>query len=342
MNQKQNLISNVGLLEKIQEARKEKERVIEPAGFYKSIVLDALTVFSALVVGYVYKLYLLGGTGFLIVTLSIAVFALFSLFEALLQRSPWRRVSVLVLQIVVLLSFFYNLPYKFLALAALVVFVLLSWGEERSRAELQNELEIRFFKVVKPQLSKLTTAMILFAIILYLPGWNPDKSFLPEKIFQSVFNSLSETAKSFYPEIRFNSSLEEFAVSVAELNLNKNPDFLMLNPASKKKVLEQTTDEMTSRLGKIFGIDALKERKEPLGSVLYKFLFGAFKQWQGNLGNLFLAVWIIAMFFILRAFGAIFRLVVAIIAFLVYHGLLSLNVIRIRGESQMHEVVEYS
>ncbi len=341
MNQKQNLISNVGLLEKIHEARKE-EPVIRPAGFYKSIVLDALVVFSALIVSYVYKLYLLGGTDFLAVTLSIAGFALFSLFETFLQRSSWRRISVLILEIVALLSFFYNLPYKFLTLAALIVFGLLFWGAERSRAELENELEIKFFKVVKPRLSKLTTAMILFAIILYLPGWSPDKSFLPEKIFQNIFNSLSETTKRFYPEIRLNSSLEDFAVSAVESNLNKDSNFLKLDPVGKKKILEQTTDEMTSGLGKIFGIDALKEKKGSLSSVLYKFLLRTFRQWQGNLGNLFLAAWILGMFFILRAFGAIFRLVVAIIAFFVYHVLLALNVIHIRGESQTHEVVEYS
>lgn len=340
MNQKQNLISNSGLLEKIREDRKERE--VGPAGFYKAIILDALTVFSALVVSYVYKLYFLGGTGLLLVILSIAGFALFYLFETLLQKSFWRRISVLLLQIIVLLSFFYNLPYKFLTSAALIVFFLLFWGEEKSRAELKNGLEIRFFKVVKPLLAKLTTAMILFAIILYLPGWNPDKNLLPEKVFQPFFNSLTKTAERFYPEIRFNSSLEDFAVSAVRFNLNKNPDFLALEPADKEKILEQSTEEMVGSLGKVFGIEAQKEKKESLGSVVYKFLFRVFKQWQENLGGLFLAGWMLGVFFIFRAFGTLFRLGVAVLAFIVYQGLLYLNVIHIKEENQIHEVVEYS
>lgn len=336
LNPSQNLIKNINLIDR----KVSEETVFRPRGFYQSLVLDAFTVLSAGSVSYAYSRYLAGSGRLWTVLAAVGFFALFSAFEMLLRKQLWRRIFVLALEIVALLSFFYFLSTTLLSVVGVAAFLFLLWGDVVGHRELDNALEVRFFRATKPLLGKLITALVFMAIVLYLPQWSPEKSFFSEQTFRAFFQSVADVANRFYPEVQFNASFRDLAESIARLNLEQNADFRNLVPSARKEVLAKTTDEIAVSFGKTLGMDI--EGGESPSAVFYRFLIGVLRGWQQSFGNAFMAAWAVAVFLIARGFGAIFRIIVSFIIFLVYHALLAVNVIHIVGESRMHEVVEYS
>ena len=63
----------------------------KPAGFYKSIVLDALSILAAFAVGYSYHEYLVSGMSLLIVVGALLIFGILSALQSLLCKEAGRR-----------------------------------------------------------------------------------------------------------------------------------------------------------------------------------------------------------------------------------------------------------
>lgn len=321
-------------------SRTTAENVIRPPGFYSSIILDVLIILSALVLGFSYHGFLKNEISLIWAILAFSFFALFSIFGMLLTKNTGRRIGIIMLSVLCIMTFFYYLPFPFLVGSGIAAFLFLFWGEMLSRRELQNSLNIKFFKIVNFYLGKMITAIALLAALLFLPQWDASANFISPSAFSRLYDFSSRVVEIFYPELKVNSSVGTFIQSFAEFQLRNNPLFLQLLPAAKDQIIQETSKQISARLSEWAKIEINSDA--PLSSFLYKLLVKFLKDWRENFGNKFMLTSGIVLFLILRSVGWLLHLILVTLGFFIYQSLLAVNFIRVVGESRMREILEYS
>jgi hypothetical protein len=321
-------------------SRTTPEKIIRPPGFYFSIALDALTILSAGLFGFFYRGYLQDGMSLLWASFVLAFFAVLSVLGMLLTKSFWRRSGVIALSVLGMVAFFRGLPFSLLAAAASAAFGFMLWGEALARAELKNALEIKFFRIVRPQLGKLITAVSLLVTLLYLPQWNASGDFISPEIFARFYGFASGAAMRFYPELTLNSSVEAFARSFAEFQLKDNRVFSELPPTAQEQAVKSAAAEVMLGMSKWAGGEVSPQAS--FASFAYEFTLKKLKDWQGKFGGQIGFAWGVAIFLILRSAGSVLSPILSGIVFFVYQSLLAVNFIKIVGESRTRETLEYS
>lgn len=310
-----------------------------PPGFYKSLGFDfAIVVFSVLS-GVVFQKFLAGQVEFFWVPAVFSVFAALSILGSFLAKNLSRRVLVIVLVTLGFLLPFLGASLDLFGISFAVMFILLFWGEFLSRGEAENSVEIRFFRMIKHPLSKVISALALVAVILYIPTWSQKSPFISEASFNSVFNFTTGMVAGLYPEYQFGSNLDDFAKSIAKGQLEKDSQFTLLPAAIKNKVLEDTSAKLLEGLSNAAGIQL--NPADTFTNVAYGFLNKSLTDLKTKFGTGFVVLWAIAIFLILRSLGAILGYLVALLAFILYHAMISLHIIRVKTENKPHEVVEF-
>ncbi|OGY98557.1 MAG: hypothetical protein A2681_00130 [Candidatus Liptonbacteria bacterium RIFCSPHIGHO2_01_FULL_56_18b] len=332
------LIQHQSLIE--QAARRE---VVRPKKFYAPLVLDALVVVSAFGLAGAYKGYLAGGAPLGALLAALALFAVLSVLAMLLTKAFRRRLVVLAIEVVALFLPFYDTPvaypFQFLTLTALAAFIVLVFGEYMGARALDNTIKIQFFRVIQPQLSRLITAMVLCGVILYLPYWGAQGSFLSLENFNRMFDFGIGPVKQFYPEITFTGSFGDFADAMTRLQLKNDARFRLLSPAEQERTIRDTAEQLRVSLSASLKSDISADK--PLAVVFYDFLVSMLAQWRETFGNQFLFAWAAMLFLIARSLGVVFYWASAVIAFFVYQALIAANFIRVTGETGVHEVLDY-
>ena len=308
-------------------------------GFYKALVLDFFTIASAIFVGYAYRNHLIGVYDLATVLLASAILVIFSALQIFLTKEFGRRFFVLLLETAAILAFFHDYNLRLLSIAAAVMLIIPLIGEIMSRRELANGLDIRFFKVSKPALAKLTTALIIVFIILYIPQWTPGNAFLSEESFSGFVDWLSVVAGGLYPDIRFNAPISQLIEGVTRAQLKNDIAFQKLSPNIQEDIVRQTASKFTEGLSSGIGVAILPEA--PAAKVMHQYITSTLEGWRNHFGNAFVAVWGVAAFFVVRGFGVIFHWLAAFLSFIFYEILLAAGFFHTNGETRTHEVIEW-
>lgn len=307
--------------------------------FYKPFVFDVLTVASALFLSYTYRQYLNDKSWVAILLAALVIFAIFSALQVFLTKNLKRRFFVIFLEAVALFGFFYDYNIRLLAVGAGTALGFIFWGEFLGHSELENGLEIKFFKVVKPVLGKTITAVALMFVVIYMPRWSRGETLISKSNFEGVFDWTAGLANNFYPEVDFSSSFGKLSESLARLELQGNAAFKNLPTTNKELAVKKAAEQVMSNLGKNLGLTVSQE--ESVSGVFYKFVVKFLNEWRNRLSDWFIIGWAFGVFLIIRGLGTIFYWIVAILSLICYQILLSTGFMHIMGETRTHEVVEY-
>ena len=331
-------------------AQAPAESVALPSGFYQALVLDALTIISAIALGFFYRWYLDGRTTFTVALISATAFALLSVLHIFLTKNLWRRALVLALEGIALLFLFTNTDLRFLVFAygAFILFSL--WGEILGRKNLENGLDIQLFSTVQPAIGKFASALTFIALILYVPYINSGGVLISQQTFNKIFNVSANVVKQFYPEFPLTGTIGEFAKNIAQFNLRQNPQERPVSidtqyggaaaGSSEEKDIASASEEIISAIQKALGVPISKD--DLASNVFYEFAASNLETLQGRFGQWFVVAWIFVIFFLIRSFTALFYWVVSLLSLLVFQLLLTVKVIRLRGENRTKEVIEFS
>ena len=319
-------------------------RAIRPPGFYKSIILDILTISSALLFSFAYSLYTAGESNLWLLLGSLTAFAILGTLETFLITSLPRRAVIILLETIALLAFLYDRPSGALFLVGGLMLFFQVLGEIDCRRLLSNSLELRFFKMSRLKLVKTITAITIMVVVLYLPQLTPESLsvknvFLNPKIFQSFFDWASGMVNKLYPEIDLNSSIEKLARDIAVFRLNNISDFKNLTPKEQENSIAQATKDIIVSLSENLQITISGDK--PANELFYNIIVLNLERWKNSFGNWFLIGWIAIFFLIVRGFGFVFSVFAAVIAFIVIEFLLGVNFIHIAGESRMKETLKF-
>lgn len=307
------------------------------------VILEIATVALSFVSAFVYRNYLAGRGALTLPVLLGSLFAIVSTTSFFLTKSRARRTIVLALESIALALPFVSFPgvtVPYLLAAVVVVFLVRIWGERVSGSELESGMRIRYFRVVKPLLGKLISAGVLFAVALSLPRLDAGKEIISEPYFNEVFSWSMKFVKASYPQIGNDDSLIGVVKGIAAQRLAEDPNFAALDASSRAQAVTRAAEEIIRSLSLKFSLKMRPDEK--VSAVAYKLVTKTFGDWYAKGPRAFLAGFGALLFFTFRGFGAILSIPIAGFAFLFHQVLLGAGVIRVAGESQLKEIIEYS
>lgn len=319
----------------IKQAPIEKES--RPRGFYKALVLDALTVLAALAFSFSYQLYLNNRTGLILPIALFSAFSVLSVFEVLLIKSLKRRTLVLLLEVIALFSFFYNLPQGLLITAFGITLLFSVWGEINARREVAATVEPSYFKVARIKVTKLVSAVALMVIIIYFPKFNARENFLSRETFDSFFTWTSGAIQKIYPEISLTGNIYDFAKNLADYEASGAPGFKNLPVPAQEKVQGELIERTLQTLSEKIKIEVKMEDK--VSDVAYQLVSSNVEKIKNERNDEFRIVWTILLFLAVRSFGVIYSPAVALITFFIIHLGLATNFIYVAGETRTKETL---
>jgi hypothetical protein len=305
-------------------------------GFWKPIILDVSAVLFAAAFSYSFARYLAGGFSFWLVFAALLLWSAAAALEGFLQKSASRRFAIIFLESFALVAFFYAYAWQALAITGVLVLLVLLWGYFSVRRELRNAIEIRFFVASGKVVGKIITAAVIFMVVMYASLSNNNGNFfVSEHGFDVFFNWAAGFVNNFYPTPPLTGSFGDFAQAVARMQLQGNPQFQSLTARQQNDALAQSA----SQLMRAFA--PAPSASEPASNAFYDYFSAAAAKLQNKFNNLFIGVWGLALFLILRSVGIIVVWAGQFVALVFYELMLATGFIRIKEQSATKETIEY-
>ncbi len=313
----------------------------EPAGFWRSVALDVLSLFSALGTGYAYSCYLAAGFSPWWVIAGLLVFSAASVLQVLLMTKTGRRALVILGEAAMLLVWFiFTDGWQIAAGTGVIVFLLLLWGYLSARSHLRNGIEISFLGTSRRVIGKLATAAVVFMILVYAPQAAAGGAALaPRASFGTFFDWSAGVVGAFYPNIPFTGSLGAFSEGIAKTELRQNPSFTLLDPNSQNAAVAAAAAQITANVGAATGVAAAPG--DSLGDVAYRAVANLLAGVRQKFPRAFVFAWAVVLFFILRSVGIVFVWVAQFVALVAYEILLAAGFMKITQETQTKELISF-
>jgi len=309
---------------------------------YVPLAFEALAVISALAFGYYYREFLNQNAGSLVVFIFFGIYLVFSGLLTFLSHHFLRRLGLAALESLAFsAAFFFNRPISTLFLVWAIVFISLLWGISRAREDIATNVKIKFFHGFRLHLNKLVTGLTLAVLILYLPQWNASSIFFSQSAVEKTFVPVSGLLGRLYPEINISptSTVEGIAQSVALSKLERNEIFKNLSESARRAAVQEAVSSVLSSLQQSLGEGVNKN--DSLATAVYKAIVSGLTGWKDRLGNGFIFVWAIIVFFLIRSLGAVTSWISLVLGYLVYQLLLAAKILRIGEEHRTIETLEF-
>jgi len=307
-------------------------------GLYKAIALDALSIATALFVSYAYFAYLTSGLSAWFLLTALLLFATCSALQAFLTKNATRRSLVILGEALALVIFFVRSDEWQILLSAFVILALiLLWGYFAGRSRVRSSIEVQFFGTTYTVIGKVTTAILLFLMLVYVP--QVGGALIPRDSFKTLFDWSTNFLNDFYPNVPFNDSFANFSEGIAKMELNGNPAFQALPASDQATAVSQASGAIAASVAQATGITP--GSTEQVSDVVYDYIATAFGNWQNHLDDRFILIWMIALFLVLRTIGIVFVWAAQFIALIFYEILLASGFMHISQSPQTKENLEY-
>jgi hypothetical protein len=311
-----------------------------PAGYYFSIMLDAISVLVAGVFGFAYRRYIAGtGSPWLVIDILLLFGVLVGTQGLLLERGA-RRFWIIAGQVVAMGVFFYDFDVIFLAAAAFFSFAFFAAGYWDARREMQYTTEIRFFANTRGVIGKFITGILLFMVLLYVPQLTPQTAFISEGTFSSFFEWSANTVEQWYPGIPLAGTFGDFATALVARELKNNPEFAQLPPQSQGATVATNATAFVASFSQNLGVAI--QATDTVSKVAYGFIIKTLTGWHNRFASVFLIGWSVVVFLILRSIGIIFTWIDQLFLGVVYEILLATRVAAVREEPATKETITFT
>jgi hypothetical protein len=315
---------------------------------WKAAILDVFSILTAGAFSYSFARYLAGATIWFPLTM-LLLWGAASVLNGFLQKESRRRFSVIILETLAALAFFYSYAWEALAIAGILLVFCLMWGYLSVRRELRNTIEIRFFTASGKVMGKLVTGAVVFMIVMYAALSNNNGNFfVSQNGFDTFFNWGAQFVNNFYPTVPLTGSFGDFAQAVARMQLAGNPQFQSLTPAQQTEALTDSTSQIINTFSNASGTAANSGSaaapitpSEPASQAFYGYLSSLAAKLQDRFNGAFVGVWGLILFLILRSIAIIFVWIGQFVSLVFYELLLSVGFLKIAEEPQTKEIIEY-
>jgi len=276
----------------------------------------------------------------LYIFVALLIFSVASVLQVFLEKNISRRMLVALGEAVAFVALFSQYDgWLVLLVTGLLVFVVLFFGYWRARSYLDNSIEISFFGITRRVLGRVTTAALLFVVLVYAPQAKGGGTFIARGDFRTLFDWSSGLLNNFYPGITFTGSFGDLSQNFAKTQLQNNPAFNEMSLSAQNAAVAQAVAQLAGEVKKTTGIAPVLS--DPTSDVAYNYIVAKLSDLQVQFQDKFLIGWAIAVFLLIRTTGIVFVWVAQFTSLMFYEILISLGFMRIAEVTQTKETVEY-
>lgn len=315
------------------------ESIKKPSSYYKTIGLHILTVLSAFLFGFLYSRYLSGGISIAYVLSALVIYLVMTSLESILVNNLRMRAVVIGLEVFALILMFGYVPIGILATAIFALAFFSVLGEIVARKKMSNSIRPSYLKIARSKTTRMVTAISLMVILFYAPRLDQNGNLISKGAFDRLFQQVVGIANKIYPTLNFEESVSDFAESLANQSLVKNPEFDELDPKNQSTSVAKSGEKIIEDLEKNLKIKI--NPSEKLSDVAYFVVSNKLNNLQESMKDQFRLGWLIILFFIIRSFGFLVTIVVSVIVGGLIHSMISTNFIHVVGESRTKESIKF-
>ena len=266
------------------------------------------------------------------------IFLVFFLLQTFLF--PGRGISVFVIllqSLMTVITFIIKAPI--IVSFFLIIFWILYLGNNKGRKLILNSIRINFWDVSKAVLPKgiLALAILFGALIPFYLSSLGDQFPFPRNIFREVATSASSITERILPGFNSSSTIEEIARKSSEADLEQLPGAQNLSKASREQIIAQGAASFYKNLSSIFGITV--DPKFNIFDAIYDFLKNKFMELPEEERKMIFVIIGIVIFITIESVSWPVRMVVSLLAFLVYEVFIASGIINITLENRAKEVI---
>jgi len=311
-----------------------------PTGFYRSLILDIFSVFTALGFGYAYYRYLSVGASPWFVLATLLALSVTSVLQVLLAKVYSRRFLVVFLEALALIApFFKDDNWEILLITAVVMLGVLFWGYLSARAYFTNSVEIPFFGLTGNVLGKVTTAAVLMMILVYTPHVTQGNVFTPPRTFETFFTWSSGFLNVFFPNVPLNGTFGSFSAGIAKSELDNNATFQSMSSSSQSEAIDQASTQVAGLFSNSAGMAPASTT--PTSQVIYGYIVNTLSDWQNHFQNGFVIGWALVLFIVLRTLGIVYVWLAQFVTLIFYEILVASGFMHVAEIPQTKEIMEY-
>ncbi len=282
------------------------------------------------------------GGGLIWFLVGLGLFVIFSFLSALfINGLPWSSLAA-GLSVIASLAVFYDYFSTVLIVFGIFIFLIFVWAIRKLRLELEDTLKIRFFRLVKVFLSKVTLGL---AIMISLFGYFllPAGGGFPVSLenFQFFVLKPNEGLISiFVPNFKFQTPIQTVLAGLLEPQLaEKVPNYKNLPASAKEIILESAIrQQFLDGLEKSLGTKI--DSQESVGQAIYDSLAIKFSQLDDAVKNWITIGIFVLLFFTIQFIFIPIKWLLSFLLFLIYLFLLAIKFVHIRLESRSKEVLQ--
>lgn len=299
----------------------------------KIVILAAAGIIFSFAFGYFLKLFIFQGRlDFLLFSFLAALgFLIFFLLEVFFVKTSWIINLIILLETLGFLAPFYNNLSKTVAIGTLISFLIFLSGVYIGRAELNNMLKVKFWRISKKTLPKAIAGLALFSSIIYVGviGSGEKEFFISQATFERVIE--------FVPGFDLSLSVETLIKNLAANQIEGNAQLKLLPESTKKELINQNVKELEKEISDFTGIPL--NPKVKASEALYSIMVEKFTNLPENV-RLFTPAAVAAIIFLtIIGLSLPIRIIATVLAFLIYEICLALGFSAIIMESRSREII---
>jgi len=295
----------------------------------KIIILTLFGVVFSFASGFFLQVFMVSGDGNNLLLSSLIALGFMTIFLlcVFFIKTGWIVNLAVFIQSLGFFALFYDRFSTMVNLGAVLGFLFFISGIYAGRSEIENALEIKFWKIAKKVLPKAVAGIAIFAGVICASFINMDSKefFIPRGAFNAVVSPITDNGllEKIVPGVNFTGSTEETIRSIAMREIENNPQLKVLPDSIKEGLTGKAAQEVKNQTAGMAGTELNFQSK--LSDTIYDFLAVKFYSLPENILNSTPIIVAIFIFLTIISFVWPIRLIVAFVSFLLYETLLALG-----------------
>ncbi len=295
----------------------------------KIVILALFGVVFSFASGFFLQVFMVsgGGNNLLLSSLTAIGFMAMFLLCVFFIKTGWMLDLAIFIQSLAFFALFYDRISIMVGIGAVLGFLIFISGIYAGRNELENALEIKFWKISKKVLPKVIAGIAIFVGVICASFINMDSKefFIPRDAFNAVVSPITDSGllEKIVPGFNLTGSTEEMVRSIAVREIENNPQLKLLPDSIKEELLGKAVQEVKNQTASMAGTQLNFQSK--LSDTIYDFLAIKFYSLPENILNSTPILVAIFIFLTIISFVWPIRLIVAFVSLLLYETLLALG-----------------
>ena len=311
----------------------------------KIVILAIIGIAFSLLFGYFLRLFILEGQpDFLLFSFLAGLgFLVFFLLNVFFIKNLWLVNLIIFLGTLAFSASFYDRLSKTFGIGILIGFLILLLANYVGRQELENMLKIKFWRVSKKTAPKAIAALAVFVGIVYVGVANLNierkEFFISQTTFKKIISPVANLGiiQKFLPGFDLSLPTGKLIENLAASQIEQDSELKLLPESAKNQLINQSVKELENKISEFTATPLDSQAKA--SDALYEIMIKKFGGLPTNIISIAPMIVAALIFLTIVGLSLPIRLIVTVLAFLIYEICLALGFSTIMMEGKSREII---